>query len=109
METESGGKGKALPEIAKAKHVEVAPVKTTSQSSPSFLEDSGLELRGTGSSLLSRPSTAGSSGGRGWGAKTPPSRFTPSPPHGARGGAARSRPTLSNKKVTVWMGGWVDG
>lgn len=97
------GRNSVLPEIAKAKHVEVAPVKNTSQSSPSFLEDSGLELRGTGSSLLSRPSTAGSSGVRGWGAKTPPSRFTPSPPPGARGrgGAGRSRAILSTKKVTL--------
>ena len=81
-----------LPEIAKGK------VSNSSQSASQFLEDSGLELRGGVSSLLSRPSTAGSSArGGGWSAKSPPpssGRFTPSPPPGAKG-PARSRPLLN--------------
>lgn len=97
-----------LPEISRAKPSpsEVAPaMKSTSQSAPSFLEDSGLELRGTGSSLLSRPSTAGSTGGRGWGAKSPPGRFTPSPPPGARAGMPKA--TVNARKVAIALCGWV--
>lgn len=75
----------ALPEIAKARHVEVAR-----KSAAPFLEDSGLELKGS-SLLLSRPSTASTAGSSALGLGC---RITPSPPPGARG-AARSRPLTS--------------
>lgn len=79
-----------LPEIAKAK----------ASSTPSFLEDSGLELRG---STLSRPSTAGSSAlGSGWTGKSPSgyARFTPSPPPG---GPNRAKTSLSTRKVSILL------
>jgi hypothetical protein len=97
MDREDTGRNSTLPEISKPKHVEVASVK----SAPPFLEDSGLELRGTGSSLLSRPSTAGSSVGRGWVTKSPSPRFTPSPPPGTKGGGAARRAALNTKKVKL--------
>ena len=91
-----------LPEIPKAKHSLVEGVVKSSQHPSSLLEDSGLELRGSGLlEAVSRPSTAASSatghGGRGWGvAKSPPgsARYTPSPPPALGAGGARPRSTV---------------